>query len=125
MAVIQGIEELESKLADMERSVRRKVLRAAVKQAAELTRTRAAELAPVLTGKLKGNEIISVVDSLSTSNSVVVRVGPGMKTFYGLFDEFGTAHSTAEPFLSPAYEETKDNVLKKIAADFKEAVENI
>lgn len=125
MAVIQGIDQLESKLAELERSVRAKLLRTALKEAAELTRARAAELAPVLTGKLKAHEIVSVATSQSNSNTAVVRVGPDRQAFYGLFDEIGTAHMTAQPFLGPAFEETEDAVLAAMSAAFVEAVNSV
>ncbi len=132
MAVIQGIEQLESKLAELERVVRRKMLTVALKEAAEITRARAADLAPVLkeldkrreAGRLKAHEIVSVSQQ-SDSNTAVVRVGPDKTAFYGLFEEIGTAHATADPFLGPAYEETKEEVLAKMSALFIEAVNSV
>lgn len=122
MPVLNGIAELDSKLKQIELSVRRKMLTTSLKDAAEITRARAAELAPVRTGRLKANEVIATVPSLSTAESALVRVGPAKKAFYGLFDEIGTVFMTRQPFLRPAFEETKDEVLLKTAEDFKAAV---
>ena len=124
MAVIQGLEQLDAKLAELERTVRRKMLVVALKEAAEITRAQASALAPVRTGRLKEHEIISVSQQ-SDSNTAVVRVGPDRSAFYGLFEELGTAHSTPDPFLEPAYDETRADVLAKMSELFIEAVESV
>ena len=123
MAVLQGIEHLEAKLKELELSIQRKMLTTSLKEAADITRTRAAELAPYLTGRLKEHEIVVTVPSQSNAQTALIRVGPAKDAFYGLFDEIGTAHMTAQPFLRPAFEQTHDEVLRKTAEDFKKAVE--
>ncbi len=128
--VIRGIEELDAKLRDLDRSVQAKALMSSLKEHAEITRARAADLAPVgdpsegdpHAGRLKAHEDIATVPSLSSSKVAVVRVGPRLDAFYGLFQEIGTAHHVAQPFLEPAFEETKDEVLSKIADTFKQAL---
>lgn len=48
-----------------------------------------------------------------------------MRAFYDLFSEVGTAHSTANPFLGPAYEATKDKVLENMTVLLVEAIKEI
>ncbi len=120
--VLNGVEELEGKLNKLARDVQRKLLTTALKNAADLTRERASELAPVRTGRLKKEEIIVKVGAESTLDHAVVRVGPSKDAFYGLFQEIGTIHMTARPFLRPAFEETKTQVYEKAAKEFIEAV---
>src|SRR5437867_9409918 len=98
MAVLRGIEELEAKLKELERSVQANALMSALKENVEPTRARAAELAPVgdpskdpHAGRLKAHEGMAAVPSLSSAKVAVVHVGPLLDAFYGLFDEIGTA----------------------------------
>ena len=125
MAVIQGIEQLEAKLKKLPLALQRKVLTDAVKQGGEIIRQGAANAAPVLTGQLAANEIISVVASESNAYYVLIRIGPRRKNFYGIFEEFGTSHQQAEPWLGPSYEITKELAQQKVVAAFKETVENL
>jgi len=125
LAVIQGIEALEAKLQGIARSVRQKLLLKTLKEAVEQTRDLAAQLAPRRTGRLSRGEKIATVPSLSNADTATVRVGPARSVFYGLFNEAGTVHMTAHPFLNPAYQATVNQVMQRVAADFKAAVESL
>jgi HK97 gp10 family phage protein len=125
MAVIQGIEQLEAKLNKLPLALQRKVLTDAAKEGAEIIRQGAASAAPVLTGQLAANEIISTVASESNAYYVLLRIGPRRKNFYGIFEEFGTSHQQAEPWLGPSFETTKALAQQKVATAFKETVENL
>lgn len=132
MAVLRGIEELEQKLRELDRTVQAKCLMSALKEHVEVTRARAADNAPVgdpkedpHAGRLKAHEDIATVPSLSSAKVAIVRVGPRIDSFYGLFQELGTAHHSAQSFLLPAFEETKESVLAKTAEGFKKAVESV
>jgi HK97 gp10 family phage protein len=124
MAVLEGIDELDAKLKRLDLTVRAKMLMTALKKNVEPTRAGSAQRAPVLTGNLATHQAIATVPSLSNALTAVVRVGPERKAFYGTFDEFGTKFMGKQPFLGPAFEETKEEVLKKTAEDFKATVEN-
>lgn len=125
MPVLQGIEQLDSKLNQLKFSVQQKMLMAALKKSAEVTRLRAAENAPVLTGKLRGAIRVATAPSLSSAYVAVVRVGPSRKGFYGSFQEFGTSFHTPQSFLGPAFEETEQQVMARTAEEFKRAVEAV
>lgn len=127
MPVIQGIEQFEAKLNKLSLAVNRKVLTIGGKDAVEVVRKGAMDAAPVLTGALAAdpNEVISVVQSQSNAYYVLFRIGPSRKVFYGGFDEWGTAHQEAEPWLGPSFVRTKILAEDRLAGAFKEALENI
>lgn len=120
--VLKGVDALEGKLNRLARDVQKKLLTTALKNAADITRQRASELAPVRTGRLRKEEILVKVGGESKLDHAVVRVGPSKTAFYGLFQEIGTIHMTARPFLRPAFEETKELVYAEAAKNFIEAV---
>lgn len=120
--VLEGMQELQGRLNQLDRNVRKKLLTETLLEAAEITRARAAELAPVRTGRLRREQIIKKVSAESTADTGVVLVGPSRNAFYGLFQELGTAFMTARPFLGPAFTETQNDVLEKFTDDFTREV---
>lgn len=122
MALIQGLDQLERKLREIELSVQRKALRDGVKEGAVLIAEEASRRAPVLTGELQENIIVSMRDSESDAKTVAARIGPSKRVFYGVFDEFGTAHMTSQPFLIPAFEAKKEEALQLTSEHFIEAI---
>jgi HK97 gp10 family phage protein len=52
-----------------------------------------------------------------------VAVGPTTKVFYGMFQEFGTAHHGPKPFLRPAWDSHKMDALNSIKDDLKEEID--
>lgn len=124
MAVtIRGFAEFESKLRSLALVSQRILLERAAKAGAILIRDRAADLAPTgETGRLQDSMIVVTRRSENTKDAVVTRIGPAKGGFYGLFQEIGTAHHTPQPFLLPAYEETKDDALDAASDKLREAV---
>lgn len=49
-----------------------------------------------------------------TGRSVIVSVGPTKAAFYGQFQEFGTAHHAAKPFMRPTWDALKNSMLDSI-----------
>ena len=43
--------------------------------------------------------------------AVITSVGPTRAAFYGLFQEFGTAHHAAQPYMRPAWDALKHSML--------------
>lgn len=54
-------------------------------------------------------------DELAGSASV----GPSKKTFWGLFQEFGTKHSKAQPFIRSSFDTTKEKALEAFVSTAK------
>jgi HK97 gp10 family phage protein len=49
-----------------------------------------------------------------TGKAVVVRAGPTKKAYYGMFQEFGTAHNAAQPFMRPTWDSMGPRMLGQI-----------
>lgn len=93
-------------------AMRRVLLTKATKAGAELIRERASALAPRDTGQLAESEIVRVVGADSNAAEVVAKIGPDRASFYGRFQEFGTAFMVAQPFLIPAFNESSEAAVR-------------
>jgi len=93
------------------------VLEQAAQAGAEPVRESAERLAPELTGKLS-ESIVQVILELSDSE-VEIAVGPDKEAFWGLYQEFGTPHHPAQPFLRPAFDENQERILEAIADELR------
>ena len=129
----KDLDEALSALAD-EFSVRnaRNVMRGALDDGGKLIAETAASMAPdnPSTGgvsDLKTNIVVSGTLSKSQrgeKGSAIERyVGPSTKAFHGMFQEFGTAHHAAHPFLRPALDSKVRSVLDLIIQRTKERLE--
>lgn len=114
---IEGHEELSSKLIQLEPKMSRKILRNAFKEVGAVIEAAAKANAPNgSTGNLKS----SIVAKVSvTKSKVAVTIGSvagfykGDK-FYLAFNELGTRHQPAKPFLRPALETRKAEVISMV-----------
>lgn len=106
---------------------------AAMKEAAEPMRLRASELAP--RGDNKGVTLAESIIATETTRvrgfgasgkwrdvregESVLAIGPSYKpddAFYGGFQEHGTAHHAAQPFMRPAFDAEHKTVQKRLGA---------
>lgn len=113
---ISGGEELAQRLIALSLAVSRRILIAALKEAAEPIRARAEMLAPVSSRggpHLNDNVMIQQVSRVgSVQGGAWVRndiepwvaVGPAKPFFYGIFQEYGTKFQSAQPFMRPAFQ---------------------
>jgi HK97 gp10 family phage protein len=112
-----GGEDLARRLDQLAHAVQRKTLVAALTEAAEPMRARAAQLAPrgpqSVFGHLADHIVIQSVTRVGSvqggrwetrAGEPWVAVGPRKDFFYGLFQEFGTVHHGAQPFMRPAFQ---------------------
>jgi|SRR5579863_1499575 len=120
---IEGLDELEQKLRDETKKVAVATLRRASKDAASIWEVAIAARAPALTGFLRTQITMSSKAKGGDEGKITVMVGPSKKAYYGIFQEFGTRYMRAKPFMRPAFEETKDEVLNKFVEDLKEELE--
>jgi HK97 gp10 family phage protein len=111
----EGGEALAKTLNSLPDAYSRKVILAALKEGGEPIRAMAAQLAPLgETENLSENMTISVTNQLGSTaggrwrardeTEHAVAVGPSKHEFYGLFQEYGTVHHGAQPFLRPAFD---------------------
>ena len=118
---IEGLEDLEAKLKRLSLDVQGVHLRAATEQGAEVVRDLASQLAPRSADGSRGNppgflaeNIALEVQFTRTQDKAEVHVGMNKDAFYGLFQELGTETEPAQPFLRPALDATKDDVVDEI-----------
>jgi HK97 gp10 family phage protein len=50
-----------------------------------------------------------------TGKAVIVRAGPTQKAYYGMFQEFGTAHNAPKPFMRPTWDSMGPGMIDTIA----------
>jgi len=119
---LRPITQLENVFKNIEDAVRLEHVKAAALAAAEVIREDAQrrwrEIDPDDTAS-----IIKRTDAGSIVNSVEVKIGPDKKEWQSLFAEIGTAHSSARPFLMPAFEEKGHEAAEVFAEELKQQIE--
>ena len=118
-----GWKELGARLRALPDAYTRTIVIDALKEAAEPMRARMAQLAPREPGApdLADNIGISVANRLGDvgggrwearhDEEHAVAVGPTKDFFYGLFQEYGTVHHRAQPFMRPAFDSESGKAL--------------
>jgi HK97 gp10 family phage protein len=123
---MSGLEDLEKVLEELAPKAALEAVRRAAREAGEIWEHAIEATAPVLTGALKDNIEIT---SRAKGNTLSVHVGPskaiekpvkawgGQPADYPAYIEFGTKHQPATPFVGPAFESTKQDVLDKFVQE--------
>lgn len=129
-----GAKDLEKALHELKSTTAKSVARRVLKKAAQPVADAAAILAPVRTEALKNS--IEVSTKLNKSQRIEagandpdetkVYVGPsceiGKGGRHGHLLEFGTYKMSAQPFMRPAWEASKDAALKDVTEGMREEV---
>lgn len=110
---IEGIGALKADFEKLDMRKRKPALVKAGLYAIEPVRVLASLLAPRDTGFLAEHIETAEVKRTADIYGVEIEVGPTSKAFYGLFQEFGTAFQTPQPFLDPAVEAAADKVQER------------
>jgi HK97 gp10 family phage protein len=112
-----GDGDLKRTFREMDAAMSRAVLVRAGLDAVEPMRVRAGELAPRSNGPGPhlADNIVAAETAFGANGNVsgnpdvvAIAVGPSHQPndmFYGMFQEFGTAHHPAQPFLRPAFDQ--------------------
>jgi HK97 gp10 family phage protein len=120
-----GVRELDAAITRAADALTPRVQVDALTDAAEAIRARAAQLAPNRPGGVDLRDEI-VVEPASRgevgSGDTGVVIGPSQRAFYGSFQEFGTEHHRAQPFMRPAFDENVDGALSTIGDEFWSAI---
>jgi phage protein, HK97 gp10 family len=127
-AHVRGLREIDSALNQFTASKRRAIGRVALDNAGEITAKAARALAPVDTGGLR--ESIDVSGTLSRAQKAghikVAEqerfIGPDNRP-QGHLREFGSDGNAPEPFMRPAWDETKGQVLGRISDELWVGIE--
>ncbi len=136
---IEGLRELGAALRELGDEVSKRVIFAATLKSAAVVRARARELAPksdrphrvgrggpvVQPGNLAAGIATKRLKQFKTGRAdYEVRWKAKRKgdPFYGLFQEFGTAHHAAQPFMRPAFDQTKEQALQTMQDTLKKRI---
>jgi HK97 gp10 family phage protein len=118
---LDGVEDLEKALKTLNNDTQGVYLRKAAAAGAEITRSVASQLAPRSVdgshGRAPGflaENIDAEVKFTRTQDKAEVHVGMKKDAWYGRFAETGTQFAAAQPFLRPALDATKDDVIDEI-----------
>jgi HK97 gp10 family phage protein len=120
---LTGGAELARALNAVALTVRRRALHEALRVAAEPMRQRMSDLAPrrpphpdladhiitspaVKIGRIEGGR-----GRAREATEAAIAVGPRKDFFYGIFLEYGTVKMSAQPFMRPAFDSTRDEAL--------------
>lgn len=118
---IEGLDDLEASIKRLSEDVQGEALREAAAEGAEITRSVASQLAPRSADGSHGNppgflaeHIEAEVKFTRTQDKAEVHVGMHLDAWYGRLQETGTQFQPAQPFLRPALDATKDDVVDAI-----------
>lgn len=118
---LEGVENLQAALKRIPLEVGGEHLRAATAAGAEVVRKLASDLAPRSQDGSHGREagflsrnVRAEVQWTRRLDRADVFVGVSKDAYYGWFQETGTAYQSAQPFLRPAMDATKDDVIDEI-----------
>ena len=127
---VEGLRDLDAALSELPKITTAKaVVRRVLKKAAEPLRALAEQTAPRLTGALKISIVIGT--KLTRRQARMARKEPKSLTemFIGTSNpaavpqEFGTQDQKAQPFMRPAWQSTKDQVLTNIGTELGPEIE--
>lgn len=121
---VAGFVELEKALRRLPEMIAGPVLTAALRKAGAPMAATASRLAPrsgtpgpqghmadsIKLRSMKNGEETARAEGLNDFE-VNLALGPDRRHFYGSFSEFGTVHQSARPFMRPAWDQHKDEVL--------------
>ncbi len=126
---LTGDQHLSEALLALSDELKPAVLFEALEQAGEPMRARMAQLAP------RGDQAPHMADNIGISrlrrvdgvtlhdDEVAVAIGPTKGFFYGYFQERGTIHHAAQPFVRPAFDSERDHALNAIARELWAALQ--
>ena len=128
--ILEGLKDLETSMMEFSRAVNIGIAKRALKSAAEPLVEMAMDLAPVLSGHLEMN--IAASDQLSRrqkalnvkKSEVEVYVGPDNAP-QGVQQEFGNSDQHPQPFLRPAWDATKMDVMFNIQTDLAAEIKKV
>lgn len=128
---IFGDKQLSAKLSAMVPKVQKKITRQALRQGAKRVRDEARRLAPVDSGALKKSLKVRAAKNLRrgsfglsvlTGTRAELGISPEAKFYYPAVLEYGGRGHEAQPYLRPAMDATRAEVLGLIKSSIREAL---
>lgn len=126
---LEGARELEAALGEFAKGTERGIMRRVAIKALEPTIERARELVPVHEGNLRdsltvGTKLTKRARAAAKRDPVEgVRVFAGTANRNGVPREFGTARTKPEPFMRPAWDSTRFQVLDNVMTGLSVEIE--
>ncbi len=127
-----GDKELDWKFAQLGYAVQKKLVKSSLMFGAEIVKSRADELAPKDSGRLSSTLNIVPIKT-SKKNGIGFKVETGTRTdleipadatgYYPITQEFGSSKTPAKPYIRPATEQSRSEVLSLMEDDIRSAVE--
>jgi HK97 gp10 family phage protein len=109
---IDGLSELSDMLTRESARTAKRYLLNVTKPAADVVVTAMEATAPVETGRLDaGIDYQSQFTGGGDGTTLTVKIGPARGTFWGMFQEFGTATEPAQHWMQRAWESCQDKCL--------------
>lgn len=136
---IRGLAELEQRLRDESKKVAIKTLRSAGREAGKIFQQAIEARAPRDTGFLSEHLKIATRAKSGDEGSLRVEVGPSRAVYpkrgqertskgaseVAMMREFGTRFQPATPFMRPAFEESKEQVLDVFVTELRSNLEDL
>ncbi len=136
---VLGLGELESDLLRVSKATANKAIRDAVVAGARVARDKSRQSAPVRSGKLKRNIVVTRLRQSQTPGAAVAGVSvkrpsakrrgpstsakPESSPYYWLFLEFGTSLMNAKPFLRPAWDNNLPQIEQAVRSKLAQAID--
>ncbi len=108
---IENIEDLRRQFSRLKDTAKPNVIRSALRGATRPVIKAARARVPVETGKLR-RSIKATVDRTRDRKGFVASIGFSSKAWYGIFAELGTVHQAARPFLRPALQTSRPQIIQ-------------
>ena len=125
VASVAGLQQLGQRFARLTEDMQTKVARSATNAAAQVVKKAAIEKAPKATGNVAKNVVVRRIrperQDATETYVVTVRSGKGTKkqreagyadAYYWRFLEFGTVKMPAQPFIRPAFDQSKTQAVE-------------
>ena len=118
---VEGLSDLDKALAELPKAYAKNILRKAWAQAAQPMLDDIKAHAPVLTGQLRDSiEVVRMPSEGRTEASMQIGV---LGEFYGHFQEFGTPHQPARPFVRPAVDRGSRDLVERFRKIVGESIQ--
>lgn len=123
---IKGLKELTKQLKKLPKDLQRKELRAAALAGAGQVRDEARKMAPVKTGRVK-EDIRARYKPRQGPADMIYMVGVVDRkkhtAYWWRFNEFGTKHQPARPFMRPAFDMVQNRIIRIFKERLKKGID--
>jgi HK97 gp10 family phage protein len=123
---IRGLKELDAALRALPDAMQAGPVRTGLKAGAEVLREGMSMRAPrdrIKAGITLAEEIVTVVKVSNKRETAIAQIGPSRRAFYAGWQEFGTEHHRAQPFIRRTVELDGQIAIAALAVHLKAGIE--